>query len=241
MLEVCKSRCGLLASNIQCAQFKQLFPSWKSVNRTIIEMFIIILNNYAQNFISVCSDEIQHWCMHLCVKSEWIRIKNTRDNSSNFQFAFSQNVSKLSYKVLAVNPRNNDNRKRITNTQTHTHPHTPRQNCRPPRETCKSPGQNCRPPREISKSPGKKCSHQEVSTSPGENCRPAREANKLPGENCRPAREASKLPGENCGPARDANKLPGKYCRPAREVSKVPGQGQQWNTSGLEGDSAQII
>lgn len=31
--------------------------------------------------------------------------KHTRDNSSNFQFAFSQNVSKLSYEVLAVNPR----------------------------------------------------------------------------------------------------------------------------------------
>ena len=31
--------------------------------------------------------------------------KHTRDNLSNFQFAFSQNVSKLSNKVLAVNPR----------------------------------------------------------------------------------------------------------------------------------------
>ena len=31
--------------------------------------------------------------------------KHTCDNSSKFQFAFSQNVSKPSYKVLAVSPR----------------------------------------------------------------------------------------------------------------------------------------
>ena len=31
--------------------------------------------------------------------------KDACDNSSKFQFAFSQNVSKPSYKVLAVSPR----------------------------------------------------------------------------------------------------------------------------------------
>ena len=45
--------------------------------------------------------------MYAPLREVWMNSyqKHTRDNSSNFQFAFSQNVSKLSYEVLAVNPR----------------------------------------------------------------------------------------------------------------------------------------
>ena len=73
-----------------------------------------ILNSYAQFFLFlyVLTRYNIDVCTFVWSLNEFI--SKTRDNSSNFQFAFSQNVSKLSYEVLAVNPRKYSNVRHIS-------------------------------------------------------------------------------------------------------------------------------